>query len=115
MLTGSPATRIFLAAGATDMRKSFDTLSAIVRNGLEMDPLSGHLFVFCNKTATRVKVLYFDSTGLWVCAKRLEKGSFAWPNKPKPTIEVSREELTALLGGLDLSATKRRKWYRRTG
>lgn len=113
MLTASPATRVFLAAGATDMRKSFDTLGAIVRNDLGGDPVSGHLYVFCNGRRDRVKVLYFDGSGVWVCAKRLEKGTFSWPaDARKGAVELSREELSALLGGLDLGHTRRRSWYR---
>lgn len=114
MLTSSPATRIFLASGTTDMRKSFDALAALVRNELAGDPVSGHLYAFCNKRRDRMKVLYFDGSGLWVCAKRLEKGTFAWPDAHAKSVELSREELVALLGGLDLSTTKRRRWYRVT-
>jgi transposase len=113
MLTGSPATRVFLAAGATDMRKSFDTLSAIVRGSLGGDPTSGHLYVFCNKRRDRIKVLYFDGSGLWACAKRLEKGTFSWPaGMQAATVELTREEFVALIGGLDLHHTRRRRWYR---
>jgi len=114
VLTGSPATRIFLAVGATDMRKSFDTLGAIVRNEMGSDPTSGHLYVFCNKRCDRIKVLYFDGTGLWVSAKRLEKGTFSWPPSGRASVELAREELAALLGGLDLKRTARRRWYKRS-
>ena len=62
------ATRIFLAAGATDLRKSFEGLSDLVRHRFQEDPLSGHLFVFANRIRTRVKVLYWDGSGLWCCA-----------------------------------------------
>lgn len=113
MLTASPTTRIFLAAGVTDMRKSFDTLSAIVRGDLDGDPTSGHLYVFCNRRRDRIKVLYFDGSGLWACAKRLEKGTFSWPESARTrAVELTREELVALLGGLDLRHTRRRRWYR---
>ncbi len=112
MLVTCPAARVFLAAGATDMRKSFDTLSAIVRGDLGGDPTSGHLYVFCNKRRDRIKVLYFESGGLWACAKRLEQGTFCWPEVNGPdAIELTREELVALLGGLDLHRTRRRRWY----
>lgn len=113
MLNGWTATRVLLAAGATDMRKSFDTLSAIVRNSLGGDPTSGHLYVFCNKRRDRIKVLYFDGSGLWACAKRLEKGTFYWPeDTASKAVELTREELVALLGGLDLAHARRRRWYR---
>ena len=74
MIVPGPATRIFLAPGATDLRRSFDGLHGLVRSQLAEDPQSGHLFLFCNKPRTRLKVLCFDGTGLWVCAKRLERG-----------------------------------------
>jgi transposase len=102
-----------LAAGATDMRKSFDTLSTLVRNDLGGDPTSGHLYVFCNKRRDRIKVLHFDGSGLWVSAKRLEKGTFYWPlDSGERAVELAREELAALLGGLDLHRARRRRWYR---
>ena len=73
MLTLPPSVRIYLAAGVTDLRKAFDGLSGLVRSALLEDPLSGHLFVFCNRRRDRLKVLYFDGSGLWVFAKRLER------------------------------------------
>ena len=74
-----PATRIYLAAGATDMRKSFEGLYGLVRDRLSCDPLSGHVFLFSNAQRNRLKLLFWDGSGLWVCAKRLEKGRFRWP------------------------------------
>ena len=70
MLSPGPTSEIFLAAGATDLRKSFDTLSALVRGRLEKDPLSGQFFVFCNSRHNRIKILFWDRTGYWVCANR---------------------------------------------
>ncbi len=75
MLLG-PATRIYLASGATDLRKSFEGLSDLARHQFEQDPLSGHVFVFSNHRKNRIKLLYWDGSGLWVCAKRLEQGCF---------------------------------------
>lgn len=113
MLSASPATRVFLAAGVTDMRRSFNTLSAMVRNELGGDPISGHIYVFCNRRRDRIKAMFFDGSGLWVCAKRLEKGTFSWPESDHThEVELTREELAALLGGLDLRHTRRRCWYR---
>ena len=74
-----PATRIYLGIDGIDMRKGFDGLYGLVRDQLKLDPTSGHLFLFANKQRTRVKVLVWDGSGLWVCAKRLEKGRFRWP------------------------------------
>jgi len=115
MFGAGMATRVYLAVGATDMRKGFDGLYGLVRQRLEMDPLSGHLFLFCNRPRTRLKVLVWDGSGLWVCAKRLEKGRFSWPAPDEPTTKVtmSAEELALLLGGIDLSKTRRKAWWRR--
>lgn len=110
MLSPGPATKIYLAAGTTDMRKSFNGLYALVGGTLEADPLSGHLFVFCNRRRDRIKILCFDGSGLWVCAKRLEKGTFAWPEGGTGAIELTQNQLNLLLGGLDLKQMRRRRW-----
>ena len=73
------ATKIYIAVEAIDMRKGFEGLHGLVRDQLGQDPLSGHLFLFTNRTKTRLKALVWDGSGLWVCAKRLEKGRFHWP------------------------------------
>ena len=110
-----PATRIYLAAGATDMRKGFEGLYGLARDRLRCDPLSGHVFVFCNGDRNRLKVLFWDGSGLWVCAKRLEKGRFRWPQVTTGQVRVvlTHEELALLLGGIDLQQTRRRPWYRK--
>lgn len=114
MLTLPRSVRVFLAAGATDLRKSFDGLSGLVTATLSEDPLSGHLFLFCNRTRTRLKVLYFDGSGLWVFAKRLEKGTFSWPEEGETRrVEIRSSELVLLVGGLDPASTRRRRWYER--
>jgi transposase len=113
MLSISAATQVYLVAGATDMRKSFNGLMAIVKNELQQDVLSGHIFAFSNRRRNRVKLLFWDRSGLWVCAKRLERGTFAWPQEPQGSIELSPDELTLLLGGIDLQDAERRDWYRR--
>ncbi len=79
MITLSAATRVFVVAGFTDMRKSFNGLYGIVAQQLAADPVSGHVFVFCNRSRTRIKLLTWDGSGLWVCSKRLEQGTFHWP------------------------------------
>ena len=109
------ATRVFVAAGATDMRIGFDGLFGLVRDRLGEDPVSGHLFVFANRDRTRIKILVWDGSGLWVCAKRLERGRFAWPlaGEGCQRIPMRGEELTMLLSGIDLRQTKQRQWFRR--
>ena len=112
-----PATRIYLAVGSTDMRKGFEGLYGLVRDQLGLDPLSGHLCIFCNKERNRLKILFWDGSGLWVCAKRLEKGRFSWPIQcsEQGRVALSHEELALLLGGIDLRRTQRKNWYRKEG
>lgn len=110
-----PATRIYVAAGATDMRKSFNGLYGLVRDHLGCDPESGHVFLFTNSRRNRLKLLVYDGSGLWVCAKKLDRGCFRWPDASSAVkkIVLSYEELALLLGGIDLAQTERRKWYRK--
>lgn len=110
-----PATRIYLAAGATDMRKGFEGLYGLVRDRLQGEPLSGHIFVFCNAQRNRLKLLFYDGSGVWVCAKRLDRGRFYWPPSEGEKAHLSHEELMLLLGGIDLLATRRRRWHRVAG
>lgn len=114
MLTLGPSVKVYLARGTTDMRKSFDTLAGAVREVLAQDPLSGHLFVFCGRRRHLVKILCWDGTGFWLLAKRLARGTFAWPEPEdgRATIELRPDELGALLGGIDLSRTTWRRWWR---
>jgi transposase len=90
-------------------------LYGLVRDQLQLEPLSGHVFVFCNKERNRTKVLFWDGSGLWVCTKRLEKGRFSWPSPEdqEARVSLSQEELTLLLGGLEVSRTRRKNWYRK--
>ena len=109
------ATKIYIAVEAVDMRKGIDGLHGLVRDQLGEDPLSGHLFLFTNRTRTRLKALVWDGSGLWVCAKRLEKGRFRWPTAENARSVVMRpEELAMLVNGLDLAQARPRKnWLRR--
>jgi transposase len=97
------------------MRKGFNGLHGLVSDKLRCDPLSGHVFLFANAQRNRLKLLVWDGSGLWVCAKRIEKGRLYWP-EPKhgeAKIVLSHEEFAMLLGGIDLAQTQRRRWYRR--
>jgi len=115
MFGWGPATKIYVAAEAVDMRKGFEGLYGLVRDQLGQDPCSGHLFLFTNRAHTRVKALVWDGSGLWVCAKRLEKGRFRWPAATDAGCVVMRpEELAMLLNGLDpAEARPRKNWLRR--
>jgi transposase len=136
MITLGAVTRVHLLAGATDMRMGFDGLYALARGLLEADPLSGHVFGFCNQGRNRLKLLYWDGSGLWVCAKRLDKGRFAWPDvittscdgarsstpasphsaqtgqSPSRHVVMSQTELAMLLSGIDLQTSRKRAWHR---
>lgn len=114
MLGLGAATRVFVATGATDMRLGFNGLYALVVGQLKQDPQSGHLFLFANKRRDRMKILFFDNFSLWVCARRMEKGRLYWPSSEDGRVQLTREEFALLIGGIDLSATRKRKWYRRT-
>lgn len=115
MFSPGLATKIFIAVDTVDMRKGFEGLYGLVRDHLEQDPLSGHLFLFTNRSKTRLKALVWDGSGLWVCAKRLEKGRFHWPQTEHTrSITLRSEELAMLLNGLDWKQTKQRKWYRKS-
>ena len=108
------ATKIYIAIDAVDMRKGFEGLHGLVRDQLGQDPLSGHLFLFTNRTRTRLKALVWDGSRLWVCAKRLEKGRFHWPTVAGGrSVTMRAEELAMLVNGLDLKQTQARNWYRR--
>ncbi len=112
MLTLPPSVRIFVATGVTDLRRSVDGLSALVREAFGLDPLSGHLFLFRNRRRDRVKILVWDQSGYWVLYKRLEGGTFAWPEGDSSApIEIRSADLMLLLSGVDVSSTRRRKWY----
>jgi transposase len=104
------ATKIYIGVEAVDMRKGFEGLYGLVRDQLGEDPLSGHLFLFTNRGRTRLKALVWNGSGLWVCAKRLERGRFGWPvGAGERSVTMRPEELAMLVNGLDLSRAKPRK------
>jgi len=96
-----PNSRVWLAAGATDMRKGFDGLAALVQTQLEDDPFSGHLFVFRGRAGDRVKILWWSGDGFCLFAKRLERGRFVWPHATSGTVHLSGAQLAMLLEGID--------------
>lgn len=104
-------TRVFLRSGATDLRLSFEGLRALVVNVIRQDPLSGYIFCFSNRAKNRVKCLLWDGSGLWVCAKRIERGTLAWPMHESSVAEMNGAQLQLLLEGFEVKS--RRGWYRR--
>jgi transposase len=117
MLSLAAGTRIFVAAGPTDMRKGFDGLQGLITGVLAEDPLSGHLFLFVNRRRDRLKILYWDGDGLAIWYKRLEQGTFQLPpiTADQPSVEMRSDELTMLLRGIDLASVQRRKRFSLTG
>lgn len=111
MLSLTAATRVLVALEPVDLRGSFNRLHGLVSEQLNADPLSGHLFVFTNRSRNRLKVLYWDGSGLWVCAKRLEQGRFTWPTGEGAGVSLRAEEWNALVHGLEVRA--KAGWYRR--
>jgi transposase len=94
-------TRIWLAAGVTDMRKGFDGLAALVQGTLAESPFSGHVFVFRGRAGDRIKLLWWDGSGLCLFAKRLERGRFVWPQAASGTVSLTAAQLSMLLEGID--------------
>jgi transposase len=115
MLSLPPTVRIWISAQPADLRKSFDSLAALVQAGLGGDPLSGDIFVFRNKAADRIKLLVWEEDGYAIWYKRLEAGTFRFPPSPdaKPRVEIRAADLVMLLEGIDLSTVKRGKRFHR--
>lgn len=111
MLSIPSAVRIYLHAAPVDLRRGFDGLAALARGAFGQDPLSGHLFVFRNRRADRVKILYWDRDGYALWMKRLEQGTFRFPAGPAAALTVTPTELALLLGGVDLDQARRRPRY----
>jgi transposase len=114
MLSFSTTQRIYLAVEPVDMRKQFNGLWALAAEKLKEDPFSGALFVFTNKDKDRVKILCWDGTGVWVAAKRLEKGRFSWPAiNGMAKVDMEPAALTMLLAGIELKDGRKKAWYER--
>ena len=114
MLSLPPSVRVFIARGATDMRKSFDTLAAVVCDIIDEDPQSGHLFVFVNRRRDRMKILWWDRSGYCLLAKRLEHGQFHLYDQAgdrEARYEMRASELSLLLDGIDLRGARRRRTH----
>lgn len=114
MLTLPSALRVYLAVEPVDMRKQFNGLWAVACEQLREDPFQGALYVFINRNRTRLKMLYWDGSGVWVFAKRLEKGRFSWPvGSSKNKLSLAPEAVTMLLAGIDLKHGCKKAWYER--
>lgn len=111
MINFPPTVRIFLAVQPADMRRGFDGLAALTTSVIGQDPLSGHLFVFCNRRRDRVKILYWDRDGFAIWMKRLERGVFRFPVPVGDRVEVTPAEIAAILEGIDLSRACRQRRF----
>ena len=107
MIEPPAGTKIWIAAGVTDLRRGFDGLSAQVQNTLQQQPFSGHIFVFRGRRGDIVKLLWWDGDGLCLFAKRLERGRFIWPKVESGTVQLSRAQLSMLLEGIDWRRVER--------
>jgi transposase len=107
----TPTTRIFVAVAPVDLRRSFEGLSAHVQTVLEQQVLEGGLFVFTNRRRNRLRLLWWDGTGLWLATKRLEGGTLSWPAGEGAVVGLRPEQLSALIAGLEVR--EKAGWYRR--
>lgn len=116
MLSFAGSLKVFVALEPCDMRKGFNGLHALAAERMGEDPRQGAVFVFSNRRRTRLKILYWDGTGLWVMTKRLEQGTFSWPKSAQPQatkLKLSAEALAMLTDGVDLRGARLRPWYER--
>ena len=111
MLTLTPAMRIFVAVAPVDLRRGYDGLSAHVQTVLERQVVGGGLFVFTNRRRNRLRLLWWDGSGLWIATKRLEANCFSWPSGEGASVGLRPEQLSALITGLE--AQEKPGWYRR--
>lgn len=108
-MTNFSELRVFLCTTPTSMSFSFDRLMGIAERTFNQDPLSGHLFLFVNRYQNRIKILYWDRDGFCIWYKRLEKGVFEMPDSGQASVELDYQQLSRLLGGLDLRSGRRRQ------
>ena len=113
MLSFTGSLKVYVAVEPCDMRKSFEGLSALTANALKQDVRSGALFVFSNRPRNRLKILYWDGTGLWVLSKRLERGSYSWPRGEEKSVQLRPEAFAMLTDGVELHGAKMRPRYDR--
>jgi len=111
MISGFTVNQVYLATGFTDMRKSINGLSLIVSEQLAHDPFSGSVFVFCNRTRDKLKILYWECNGFWLYYRRLDKGKFQWPGGGlnQQSVSLSVRELQWLLEGLSCQQAQAHK------
>jgi transposase len=112
MLSISSTITIYLHTQPTDLRKGADALCGVIRGQFQGDPQDGSLFLFFNRRRDRVKMLHWDGTGYWIYYKTLESGTFETIAAQEPRVQIDALQLTMLLGGISLKATRRRRYAR---
>ena len=113
MILDISKTRIFIRPGYTDMRKGANGLTIIIQDEMEQNPFSGSVYVFCNRERKLLKAIYWDSTGFWLCQKRLEKEKYPWPDTIESVRELNEEELKMLLAGIDFFNAHKPLYYKK--
>ena len=106
-------TRIFIRPGYTDLRKAVNGLSGIIENQMEGEPFSGSVYLFCNRERKLLKAIWWDKTGFWLSQKRLEKDKYPWPETDEAARELSAEELSMLLSGIDFFKAHKPLYYKK--
>ena len=105
--------RIYIRPGQTDMRKAVNGLTVIVQEAMELDPFSGSVYVFCSRDKKLLKAVYWDKSGFWLSQKRLEQDKFPWPETEEAVQELSGEELSMLLRGIDFFKAHKTLYYKK--
>jgi len=105
--------RIYIRPGQTDMRKAVNGLTIIIQETMEQDPFSGNIYVFCSRDRKLLKAVYWDKSGFWLSQKRLEKEKFPWPETMEAVQELSRDELSMLLKGIDFFKAHKTLYYKK--
>jgi len=113
MILDLSKTRIFIRPGYTDLRKAANGLTIIIQDEMEQDPFSGSVYIFCNRERKLLKAVYWDSTGFWLCQKRLEKEKYPWPQTIEAVQELNEEELKMLLSGIDFFKAHKTLYYKK--
>jgi len=113
MIIDLSRTKIFIRSGNTDLRKAVNGLSVIIQETMKQDPLSGSVYLFCNRDRKLIKVVYWDKTGFWLSQKRLEKNKYPWPQDTNEARELTVEELKMLLAGIDFFKAHKEVFYKK--
>jgi transposase len=105
--------RIFIRPGTTDLRKAVNGLAVISEQQMKGEPLSGNLYLFCNRDRKLIKALWWDRNGFWLSQKRLEQDTFPWPETSEDAMELSSEQLQMLLAGIDFFKAHKALYYKK--